>query len=337
MSKVTTIIYLGPTMNFYPIASESNPRFLLPVFNLSLFDHTMEILSPHSLKVIIVVIEDHYQKIVEMSEKYRSRGVKVVIKQSCGYDGIAEVFNRAREEVVTETVILCKCDMFLSDSIDHYIYAFQKSGDDMFVSLGVNPDPDRVAIIYDNTGKLLCYDGDIFKYAQGSKAYVTTRFQLKSFYIFNKKILNMCPPEAYGFKRNVVPHLVRQDARLRVVFSNNYPINNLEDYKTQVKYIEYMCGQKLVVILGDKVRNMIPQGILEVIAKPNARLGGYSRIRRTLILDNVEIGDRTQILESLIGNNVVIGADCKIENCNIGNNVVIPPFTVLKDQTISLD
>jgi len=80
--KITTVIFLHPTYNFYPIADDNNPKFTLPVFNKPMLAWAVEYTSPFSERIFIFCLSRHKDLVQKLIKRFYC-DIEIICVDTC--------------------------------------------------------------------------------------------------------------------------------------------------------------------------------------------------------------------------------------------------------------
>lgn len=314
---VNSVIAIGPSLNFYPLTPPDHPKFMLPFLNENMLLYTIRYLEPCSSKIFIFCIEE-YEKMIRALIVNVKCNIEIIATN--GYEGMGFVLCMIRNRLTSDVFILCKADMIFRESLPAMISRFQRyPKDDMHGSFFVTGEKESCIVILDN-GRIVAYNRNYMPLTI-SKITVTTKFRLKNFFIIRSRMLERVRLTDFGFKRCIVPWIIRKNRFFKVFYDENEVIYNINDY------IAKQFEHKKLYLPGS----------------PDTLLGNGTdvhtscRMKNNIIGHNCVIEKDCSVTDSIFMDNVKIGAGSVICGCVIGARTAIPPGSQLLNVMISND
>jgi NDP-sugar pyrophosphorylase family protein len=298
-----SIIFLGPSVDFYPLVTSKNPKFSLPFLNKPLLNHCLDFVGPYSTKIFILCLEEHRDLVRHLTKNYI---LAIEIISSHGYEGMAYNLNIIKNRIKSENLIICKADSYNIASLKSMLEAFVITGDDLHVSFDRSIDNNPV-ITVGSDGYLYSYNTDDLPYVKNQKLTVSSEYILKDFYLLKSSMIMSIPAGIFGFKNHLIPYMLQTQKRVRLIENSIFQIRTINDYILQ---------------LDLKNRQILSGSISSLLGK-NVKIGFGSEIQDSIIGNNCTIGSGVYIKRSIIMKNATIGDNCVIEHSIVGFNSTI--------------
>lgn len=316
MTKVDSVIALGPSLGFYPMTPENNPKFMLSFLNENILQHTIRYLEPHSTKIFIFCIEEYKNMVARLIKGFTS---EIEIVPTDGYDGMGFVLNMVRTRIKSNAFILCKADMYCTEPLGRMIASFEASGDDVHGSFYKAENSETVMLIGED-GQLYRYNAEKIPRFIKARMLLTSEFRLKNFYIIKTELIDKISVGAFGFKRNIIHLLLKKKKRFRIFQDRNFLIFDIKAFSSQLDLKN--------TLLEDRPDTMFGHGFKSAEAVV---------VADSIVGDECTVDRNCRIAKCILMNNIVVEAGCTLEGCIVGQNNVIPEGSRLVNCQIAND
>lgn len=329
--KVDSVIVLGPAHELYPLVDSGTPKFALPFMSVPLLNCTLTYLAPVSSRIFIICLEQYREIVLDLTQ---SCTLPIEIICNRAYEGMGYCFNLLRCRIRTSIFILCRGDMHYAEPLRPMLESFAESQDDIHASAY------RVArncpmMCISNSGLLLSYNTDEIPFMRQEKMTVTIEYRLKNFYICQSEIICRVPIDAFGFKNNIIPFLIADDAKIRLIDNKNHQIITLDDYTKQLEFKNnFLMSARSCIIENDFVYDKSTSISDSIIGFP-CTVGSRSTLCKCIVMNSVVIGNNCVLESCIIGNGATIPDCTRLKNCRVGHGYILEKAVTAEDQSFS--
>lgn len=288
--KVDIVFILGPSEQMYPLTA---PKFSLPFLNVPLLTLSIRYLAPVASKIFIACLEEHHTDILRIVKDCR---IPIEFVQTASYEGMSYVLGIIGKKISTPYFIMSKGDIYGQEPIRPLLEGFIMTGDDLYIKVEKSTSDNKIMCI-DQQNRLVGFDDEEIPFIKNSKIRVTTEFVMKDFFIIKKSSILDLEDSLYGFKNNVIPHLIQDDKIVRLGENTIFQVLKFTDYIKQIHFKNTMLGctdgTEYNLINADceiDESNSVHNSIIG----SNVKIGINAVIKESIIMDNAEISDKAR-------------------------------------------
>lgn len=301
------------------------PKPMVPIANIPLMEHIVNLLKRHNIKEIISVLYFQPEVITSYFEDGSKLGVDMKYVLAHADYGTAGAVRNAKEYLDKRFIIIsgdALTDFDLSKAIEFHK---KKKSQATILLTRVNQPLQYGIVMTDSEGRITRF---LEKPSWGEVFSDTVNTGI---YILEPEVLDLIPyQKEFDFSKDLFPLMLKEQTPIFGYIADGYwkDIGNLEEYK--LGQIDALKKNVKVKIKGN-LKDNIYIGYNTDIA-PTAKLKGT-----VIIDDNTIIGNHSIITDSVIGKNVSIGIGVKISGVTIWDNVTIGDFSELTDDVVCND
>jgi NDP-sugar pyrophosphorylase family protein len=297
--KIDTVFIIGPSEQLHPLAL---PKFQLPFLNVPLLNLSVNYLTPISSKMFIVCLENQIDIISQMMKDCK---VSFEIISTSSYEGMAYILNTLHNKITTEYFILNKGDIYGQEPLKPMIEGFILSNDDIYASVE-RTNINGLTMSLDPLNRLVGFNEDRIPFIKNFKMRVSTEFVFKDFFIIRKSSIGKLDQHLYGFKSNVIPHLIKNKVKIRVGENSIFQVKNFRNYVMQIDFKNTILG-----LMDGTEYNLVDS---------RCEISEEAHIENSIIGTNAIIEGRTTVSSSIIMKNSILKENQRYERCVVDSN-----------------
>ncbi|KAI4291222.1 hypothetical protein PAPHI01_0496 [Pancytospora philotis] len=316
---VNSVIAIGPSLDYYPLTPENNPKFMLSFLNQNMLQYTIRYLEPHSSKIFIFCIEE-YKEMIDGLIKDFTCCIEVIATD--GYEGMGFVLNMLKTRLTAEVFVLCKADMFFREDLGQAIERFNAfPKDDMHGSI-FKTDCEETTMLMLYNGRLVAYDR-VYAPRARCTMLATNTHRLKHLFIIRARMLSKIKITDFGFKRSIVPLIIRKNSFFKVFFDNNVVLYNIDDFfALQLEYKKLYVEGSPDVMLGSGCEVSGSARVIDSIVGNGCTVEDNCRVKGCVFMDGVVLQKGAIVINTIIGARTVVPAGSLLKKCKVANDYV---------------
>lgn len=312
--KFDSIVLVGPAYNLYPLVNEKFATAELPFLSIPLLIHTINYIGPFSAQIFVFCLESHKNDIYNLIKDF-DYPIEVLARNS--YEGFGYCMQIIRDIISKENLLFCRSDMYFIENFDFLINYYQHNEIDVLGSI-YNELNDNHMMCITEDGILKAYNSDEIPFLENEELVVTKEYKMKNFFICKSALLKMVPNDAFSFKKNVIPFLIKNGRVIKLITTRDLMVNSVLSYRKQLEYKNKALGSETQNICCVNALIGENNNVEGSIIGNESTIGIMCRIKNSIIMDGVWIGERCVIHNCVIGKNCKIQKGSKLINCNVG-------------------
>lgn len=309
--------------DLHPIVSGGFSRVELPFLNRPLLNRTIDYASPYAGQFFIFCPPALLSRVHSLIREYDCPIELVPSEASSG--SMSSCFEYIRKRMVREGFIFCHADLFYYGEFDPIIEYFTESSSDLLGFFYTSTDHSEMTCI-SKEGDLLAYNTDVVPSIPNNASIVmSVELKLMNFFICRASILELVPEDPIDFKTGVIPLLIENRRRVKVISMSHLPVTCMRNYRKQLEIGKSLFDSKLAMLIDKD--SSIEQGsdISDTVIGSGSVIEEHCKINQCIIMRNVVIGRGCALYNCIIGEGAVIPENTKMVNC------IVAPFYVLKE------
>lgn len=299
MMKVDVVFILGPSDKFHPINA---PKFTLPFLNVPLLNSSMNYLCPVASKIFIVCLEEHSLLASTMLKEYK---IPIEVISTSSYEGMGYILNKLTKRITSDIFIMTKGDIYAQEPLIPLLEGFTLSNDDIY-AIAERSNAQCPILCIDSQNKLVGTQEGKIPLIKNGKIKVTTELAMRDFYIIRTACLGQLDESLYRFKINVIPHLIKENKRIRIGEGQILQIKDFNDYVKQLDIKNTLLG--------------CSDGTEYNLIDDTCEVEDGAHIENSIIGSNVKIGNNTILIRSIVMDFAEISNNRKYERCIVDSN-----------------
>lgn len=297
--KIDIVFIIGPSEKLHPLGL---PKFQLPFLNVPLLNLSVNYITPIASKIFLVCLKNQTSTIIQMLKDCK---IPYEIIETPSYEGMAYNLNSLQKKITSQYFIMCKGDIYGQEPLRPMLEGFILSNDDVYASLE-RTTSNGLTLSLDSSNRLIGFQENRIPFIKNTKMRVTTEFIFKDFFIIRTSSLGKLDNSLYGFKNNVIPHLIKNKVRIRVGENSIFQVRNFKNYTKQIDFKNTILG------LSDGTEyNLIDN---------ECDISEDSHVENSIIGGNVTIEGKTSIISSVIMKNAILTEGQRYERCIVDSN-----------------
>lgn len=298
------------------------PKPMVPIMNVPMMEHIVNLLSRHGIKDIVSVLYFHPDAITSHFEDGSGFGCNMKYVMAQADYGTAGAVRNAAEHLGERFIIISGdvlTDFDLSKALEFHV----ERGSKATILLTRVTKPLQYGIVMTDQ------DGKINRFLEKpSWGEVFSDTINTGIYILEPEVLDLIPfQEEFDFSKDLFPLMLRQNMPLYGYICDGYwrDIGNLNEY--QQGQFDAIRSAVRLDIKGEKRDNTFIGKNVKIA--PSAQLKGM-----VVVGDNSVVGENTVIADSVLGEGCQVGAGVHISASTIWNNVRVGDFASISDDVI---
>ena len=300
----------------------SIPKPMVPIVNLPMMEHILNLLKVHHIKDIVSVLYFQPDSIMNYFGDGSYFGVKMQYVQAQADYGTAGCVKNSQDHLEERFIIISGdvlTDFDLTDAIKYHIEKKSQAT----ILLTRHPTPLQYGIVMTDD------DGKISRFLEKpSWGQVFSDTINTGIYILEKEVLDLIPyREEFDFSKDLFPKMLEKKLPLYGYIADGYwrDVGNLNEYQTGQN--DAINGSLKVNYKGTKKQNAIVG--TNVTLSPNAKINGI-----VLIGDNSTVDDYAELTDCVIGENVNIGKGARLTRTTLWNDITVEDFASMVDDVV---
>jgi len=299
------------------------PKPMVPIINMPMMDHIVNLLKRHSINEIVSVLYFHPDKITNHFEDGSNFGISMKYVLAQADYGTAGAVKNAFEHLEQDRFIVISGDVLTDFDISKAVeYHIQKEAKATILLTRV-PSPLQYGIVMSDEDGLITRFLEKPSWGQVFSDTINT-----GIYILEPDVLDLIPyQEEFDFSKDLFPLMLEKKMPLYGYIAEGYwkDVGNLSEY--QQGQTDALKGSVELYFNG--------KGEKEVIIGKNCKIAPTVKyIGNVIVGNNVVINDHAVIQESVIGDNSEIGMGARLSGVTLWKNVKIGNFADLTDDVV---
>lgn len=320
--------------------TEDIPKPMVPVVNLPMMEHVINVLKKSSVTELIVLLFFQPDKITNYFRDGSDFGVNIqYITPGADYGTAGAVKQGSHLLGDDDDFIVISADIITDIDLSEALTFHRKKGSHATIVLTRVENPLEYGIvIIDKSGKIIKF---LEKPSWGEVFSDTVNTGI---YILRKDVLAYIPEEEFDFSKQLFPGMLASELPLFGFVSGGYwkDVGNLDEY---LNVHEDIFARKVSlefpgkeirkgVFAGQGTRIDFTASIENSIIGRNAKIGQNVTIIDSVIGDNGKIEDEADISASVIWNKVVVKRGVRINSAIVSSEVTIGSGSRIKDRAV---
>lgn len=312
--KFDSIILIGPSPGLQPLVTEYVSNAELSFLGTPLLNHAINYVGPHSAQIFIFCLE-RYRNNIHALIKNSQFPIEVITTHA--YEGFGHCLNLIKTRLTKESFILCHADMYFYGTLHSIVECYKENNVEVLVSFFRFPGDNNIMTLTD-MGDLISYNSEKIPFLENAHITMSMEYKLKNFFICKSSVIKNIPVDAFSFKNNVIPILLENRKKIKLIKTSHLLISQIKDYKKQLDVKNNELNSTVNSICHESISMDETSDIQGSIVGSGCVIHKHCRIGESIIMEDVTICDNCVVYKCILGKGAVVCEGSRLVNCNIG-------------------